>query len=188
MNMHRELNPQLFGTATPVEKIGQPVDPAKPAAGIMGRPSVEAAPTRQVAYPPIDVKAIEGQMTQLRVGLMQMEKKTEMVHSQLQELARNTNSRLERFAAAIMRFEENIGQSHQESTMKFAQITAKVNERKVTDNKVHELIDRHNHIIRNFENRLLALQRLVSEQELALHNSQAALEEARSEIARLKRL
>ena len=53
--------------------------------------------------------------------------------------------------------------------------------------KIQELVDRHNSIIRNFENRLLSMQRLVSEQEMTLHNAQAALDEARNEIARLKR-
>jgi chromosome segregation ATPase len=190
MSMHRELNPQLFGNATPVEKIGQPVDPSQPAAGIMGRTAAGEVPTanRPVAYPPIDIKAIEGQVNALRSAHLQLEKRTDAIQSQLQELARTTNARLERFTAAIVRLEETMSQGQRENTTKFAQIVAKVNERKVSDNKVTELLDRHNHIIRNFENRLLALQRLVSEQEMALHNSQAALEEARSEIVRLKRL
>jgi chromosome segregation ATPase len=143
--------------------------------------------SRPIAYPPIDIKGLENQLSTLRVTLMQVEKRTEAVQSQMQELARTTAQRMERFAGAISRFEDNMTQGQQESTNKIAQVVAKVNERKVSDNKINELIDRHNHIIRNFENRLLALQRLASEQEMTLHNSQAALEEARNEIARLKR-
>jgi chromosome segregation ATPase len=187
MSVHRELNPELFGTPSALEGGDQPVDPTLPATRVMGR-AAEPAPKRTMPYLPGDLKALESQVNTLRVGLMQMEKRTEAAQSQIQELARGTAARLERFAAALARMEEAIGQHHQENTAKFAQVVAKVNERKVTDSKVQELLDRHNHIVRNFENRLISLQRLVSEQEMALHNSQAALEEARNEIARLKRL
>lgn len=185
MSMHRELNPQLFGTNSPVEKIGNPVDPNQPAAGIMGRAEPAA---RQVPYPPIDVKAIEHQINTLKVALMQMDKRTDSLAAKMEELARNTHGRLERFAQAITRIEESQSRNHQESTARLAQLVGKVNESKITDTKVTELVDRHNQIIRNFENRLVSLQRLVSEQEMALHNAQATLEEARNEIARLKRI
>lgn len=193
MSMHRELNPQLFGTKSAAEKIGNPVDPSQPAAGIMGRPqggeqAHGAAANRQVPYPPIDIKGLEHQIHTLKVALIQMEKRTDTIASKMEDLARTVHGRLERFSQAIVRLEENQSQQQQENVAKFAHLVGKVNERKISDNKVQELMDRHNNIIRNFENRLLSLQRLVSEQEMALHNSQAALEEARSEIVRLKRL
>lgn len=187
MSMHRELNPELFGTPSSVEGGGQPVDPTLPATRVMGC-AAEPAPKRPMPYLPGDLKALEAQVNALRVSLMQVEKRVDATQNQIQELARGTTTRMERFGTSISRMEEMLAQNHQENTAKFAHIVAKVNERKVTDSKVQELLDRHNHIVRSFENRLLSLQRLVSEQEMALHNSQAALEEARNEIARLKRL
>lgn len=186
MSMHRELNPQLFGTNSTVEKIGNPVDPNHPAQGIMGR--TEPAAPRQVPYPPIDVKAIEHSIATLKLALIQMEKRMEGLSSKMEELSRGTHGRLERFAQAIGRIEESQTRNNQEQASRFAQLVGRVNESKITDSKVTELVDRHNNIIRNFENRLMSLQRLVSEQEMALHNAQAALEESRNEIARLKRL
>ncbi len=183
MSMHRELNPQLFGNQTPIEKMGQPVDPTKPAAGIMGR-SESPQSNKQIPYPAIDVKAIEHQINTLKVALLQMEKRTDSLSMKMEELGRTTHGRLERFSQAILRMEEVQNQQNQENAGRAAQIMAKVNERKVSDSKVQELVDRHNTIIRNFENRLLSLQRLVSEQEMALHNATAALEEARAELAK----
>jgi chromosome segregation ATPase len=185
MTMHREINPQLFGNQTAVEKIGQPVDLSKPAAGIMGRPAPENRP--QVPYGPNEIKAMEQQVSSLRLALAQSEKRSEALALKLDEVARMVHVRLERFSQAIVRTEEVQSQSQQEMTAKLALILAKVNERKVTDTKVQELIDRHNTIIRNFENRLTSLQRLVSEQEMALHNAQAALEETRAELAKARR-
>lgn len=183
--MNRELNPQLFGTRTAVEKIGNPVDPQQPAAGIMGRAPES---NKAIAYPPIDVKALEQQISTLKMAILQMEKRTDAMGSKMEELARTVNVRLERFWQTVSRIEETQTVHHQETAGKFSQVVAKVNERKMVDGKVQELVDRHNTIIRNFENRLTSLQRLVTEQELALHNSTAALEDARNEIARLKRL
>jgi len=183
--MHRELNPQLFGTQNFVEKIGQTVDQSQPAAGIMGRPAPAPAPS--VPYPPNELKTLEHQIATLKLALAQSEKRSDSFATKLDELTRMVHGRLERFSNAIVRIEEIQAQGQQETTGKLAQIVAKVNERKVSDNKVQELIDRHNTIIRNFENRLHSLQRLVSEQEMALHNAQAALEESRAELAKLRR-
>jgi chromosome segregation ATPase len=185
MTMHRELNPQLFGSSTPVEKIGNPVDPHHPATGIMGRG--EQAASSQAAYAPIEVKSLEHQLNMSKVTLMQLEKRTDGLTAKAEEISRNTHTRFERFAQAVLRIEETQARIHQENTAKIAHLAARVNESKITDTKVQELMDRHNQIIRNFENRLLSLQRLVSEQEMTLHNAQAALEEARNEITRLKR-
>lgn len=182
MTMHRELNPQLFGNQTQVEKIGQPVDPQKPAQGIMGQGGQKPhtpADTRAVPYPNVDVKALEHQMSTLKLAFMQMERKMETTANRLEELARTTYGRLDRFAQAFARMEEINNNREQDNTTKFANVFAKVNERKLSDVKVQELVDRHNTIIRNFENRLLSLQRVISEQEMTLHNAQAALEESR---------
>jgi len=180
MSTHRELNPFLFGTSSVHDR--NPVDPNKPAAGIMGR-GAENAPARP-AYLPGDIKALEHQINSLKVALIQAEKRAEGMTAKIEEVARTVHMRLERFSQALIRLEEMHNSFKQETTGKLAQIVAKVNERKVNDTKVQELIDRHNMIVRNFENRLLSLQRLVSEQEMALHNAQAALEEARVELAK----
>jgi chromosome segregation ATPase len=187
MSMHRELNPQLFGTQAPAEKIGQTVDQTHPAHSIMGKNPENPGAGGKLPYPSIDIKAIEHQVATLRLALMQMEKRTEAVSSKIDELGRGVHARLERFSQAITRVEDIQSQNQQDATGKFAQIAARVNERKVTDSKVQELIDRHNTIIRNFENRLLSLQRIVTEQEMALHNAQAALEESRAELSKRHR-
>lgn len=186
-NPHRELNPQLFGAPTQsVEPKTLAADPRVPASSLMAAaPAEEAA--RRVPYAPVDVKAMEAQLTSLRLALGSMEKRTETLGFKMEELARTVHARLERFSQAIVRVEDSMNKSNQDSSQKFAMVAAKVNERKITDMKVQELVDRHNSIIRNFENRLLSMQRLVSEQEMSLHNAQAALDEARNEISRLKR-
>lgn len=102
-------------------------------------------------------------------------------------MARAVNARLERFGAALKRLEETQSQQAQELASKHAIVAGKVNERKVTDDKILDLIERHNIIVRNFENRLVTLQRTLSEQALQLNASHAALDEARQELAKFKK-
>jgi hypothetical protein len=173
--MHRELNPQLFGTPTShVEPPRNQVNSAQQAKG--SNPAV--------GYGPNEIKALEHQMSMLRVALNQMEKRSDQLNAKIDELGRGVHARLERFSQAIIRVEELQSQQNQENTGRHAQLSAKVNERKATDAKIQEMIDRHNTIVRNFENRLTSLQRLTTEQELTLHNAHAALEEARAELSK----
>lgn len=81
---------------------------------------------------------------------------------------------------------EHLNLQNQELTNKFAVLASKTNERKVSDTKVQDLIDRHNSLIMNFENRMTHMSRIMSEQELKLYNATAALEEARREMARMR--
>ncbi len=121
----------------------------------------------------------------MRTAILQLEKRTETIAFKMEELARSVHNRLERFGQTLSSFAEAQNKNAAESAQRFATVVGKVNERKVTDMKVQDMMDRHNTIVRNFENRLMSLQRLVGEQEMSLHNAQATLEEARAEIARL---
>jgi hypothetical protein len=190
MSMNRELNPQLFGPS-PAEKSAGAPDPAWP------MPAASPAPLKdeptgtfmvsgggRLAYQPLEMKALEHQVSTLKVALQQAEKRSDSYVARLEELTRMVHGRMERFSQAFKHLEESQQQHNQEVTARFAQMAAKVSERKVMDNKIQELVDRHNMIIRNFEARMGSLQRVVSEQELSLHNAQAAIEEARAELSK----
>ncbi len=178
--MHRELNPHLFGP-TQVPAQGWTDSQAQRS---QAQSQVAVSAPSRVAYPPNELKTIEHHLTMLKVAINQIEKRSEGFNSKLEELGRGVHVRLERFSQAIIRLEDQQQKINQENIEKFAQIAAKVNERKVTDGKVQELIDRHNTIVRNFENRLTSLQRINAEQELTLHNAHAALEEVRTELGK----
>lgn len=186
MGPTRELNPALFGDQPVLSDPTSVIDPRSPASSVMGS-SLPDLPTRANPYPPVDFRALEGQVRTMRSAILQLEKRTETIAFKMEELARSVHGRLERFNQQLSSFAEAQNKNAQESAQRFATVVAKVNERKVNDLKIQDMMDRHNTIVRNFENRLMSLQRLVNEQEMSLHNAQAALEEARAEITRLKR-
>lgn len=181
--MHRELNPELFGVKSLQEEapLGFTGSQASEPLGLQTASGSRIAPQAM-----LEMKALEAQIHQLRIQLQATEKRSELLMNQMQELVRGANSRFERVGQTFVRIESSMHQQIQELNTKYSAVTSKVNERKVQDAKVQEMIDRHNNIVRTFENRLTHMQRVMSEQEMQLHNSQAALEEARHEIARLK--
>ena len=175
MNTHRELNPALFGEQQVVTDPLATIDARYSAASLMGAGGHDQS--RSVPYPPVDYRALEGDLKALRHALVQMDKRTETLAFKMEELARSVHTRMERFGQKLKSFEEAQSVSQNESAKRFAAVVAKVNERKATDAKIQDMIDRHNTIVRNFENRLHSMQRLISEQQMTLHNAQAALAE-----------
>lgn len=179
--MHRELNPELFGVKSPGDSNLSLNQPSSQDLGVQTSHGNKVPPA--VAA---ELRTLEAMIQQLKIQLQNSEKRNEILAAQFQELIRATTGRFEKTTQAVARVESACNQQIQELNAKYSGISSKVNERKVQDTKIQEMIDRHNSIVRTFENRLTHMQRVISEQEMQLHNSQATLEEARHDLARLK--
>lgn len=182
--MSRELDPQLFGNPglnAPTANRGALGLEALP-------PEPRVEPGRPVPFPAIDLKVLEAQMTQTRVVMQQFDKRMDHLSARLGEVARDSQARLDQYGQQLIRLEEGLARLTRDTADRLAAIVARVNERKVQDSKIQEMMDRHNLLVRNSENRLDALQKLTGDQEQALLSAFAALEDARAELARLKRL
>lgn len=103
------------------------------------------------------------------------------------EFAKNTNSKLERHQQGLTRLEQNHNGLAYEAGQKITQIGQKIAERKSLDAKIQEMVDRHNNIVKSFEVRMNHLQKLLAEKDAQVVAAHAALNEAKMEIARLKR-
>lgn len=196
--MQRELNPSLFGSksSSSSERMssermssdrGQADRAPAGGPGDFAFPSQTSVGLKVPGPVPPEFRALEATIQQLKLQLQASDKRCEILAAQMQELARTTTSRFERVSQALTRLEGAGAQQFQELNSKYSTIASKVNERKVQDVKIQEMIDRHNHIVRSFENRLTHMQRVISEQEIQLHSAQAALEEARHELLKPRR-
>jgi chromosome segregation ATPase len=183
--MNREINPQLFGPGaggaigSSQTSTRNELAPAVGAQNILGR-SV-------ASYLPGEVKAVEASVQSVRNQLQGHERNLKSLEGQFTEFVSQTSQRFDRLTQTLMRLEQMVAQSHQEQNHKMAALNGRVNERRLVDQKIQEMVDRHNTVVRNFENRMTHLSRILSEQEMQLHNTHAALEEARQEMDRLKR-
>lgn len=167
--MHKELNPDLFGEKK-LSKSAPQEDPSS-----MGFQSQNYLNTdRQIFELKAQNQALAEQLNKM-VGT-------------INELIKSSNVRFEKQNQQLTRLEQSHNGLAMEAGQKITQLTSRVNERKSLDLKVQEMVDRHNNVIKSFEVRMNHLQKLLSEKEAQMHNAQTALNEAKMEIARLKRL
>ncbi len=108
--------------------------------------------------------------------------------AKMDEMARQMNSRNEGANQRISQVEAGIDALAQDLRAKYSHLTSKVTERNLMDMKTQALVDRNTQLMRQFEMRVGQLQKVVEEQEFQILNYQAALEEARRELAKLKKL
>ena len=123
-----------------------------------------------------------------RAELKKIEERFEVVNDRVTEMIKTSTLKGEKVSQRVAQAEGRIETLAQEIRSKYAQLSGRVTERNLMETEVQSMLDRHNQVVRNFENRMTQMQRLIENQQMLLMNSQAALEEARRELARLKRV
>ncbi|UXR64380.1 hypothetical protein EZJ49_15025 [Bdellovibrio bacteriovorus] len=167
--MHKELNPELFGE--------------KKVAKSSAMDSVSAMGTAPNSYLNTDRQIFE-----LKAQNQALADQLNKVVATVNELIKTSNIKFEKQHHLLNRLEQSHNGLATEAGQKITQLNQRVNERKSFDLKVQEMVDRHNNVIKSFEVRMNHLQKLLAEKEAQMIASQAALNEAKMEIARLKRL
>ncbi|GIL16732.1 MAG: hypothetical protein BroJett040_04830 [Oligoflexia bacterium] len=165
--MQKELNPELFGTAAAGSQRW--IEPERPTpVNIVTQ--IEA----RVVEAKNQVTALEGQMSHLV--------------SQVNEFIKASQVKFNRLEQGLQKLEQGLHTVHTEAQNKISHMHHRLGDRRAMDTKLQEMIDRHQSVLRSYELRMSHLQRLMSEKEDQILQTQAALNEAKMEIARLKRL
>ncbi|MBS1970074.1 MAG: hypothetical protein JSU04_07185 [Bdellovibrionales bacterium] len=167
--MQKELNPELFG-----EK--KSASPARREA------LVPPAPSTDPAYLNTDRQIFE-----LKTQMMSVNEQLTKLTQALNEANKTGGARMDRYQQSMSRLETSHNGLAMEAGQKIQQINNKLAERKALDAKIQEMVDRHNNVIKSFEVRLNHMQKLLTEKEAQTQAAYAALNEAKMEIARLKR-
>jgi chromosome segregation ATPase len=162
----RELNPSLFAETSSRAKV------------IEGGAHLQVP---QVMHADQKIHELKAQISVLAEHLG----KVSQGHT---ELAKSSQHKFEKIQQVLIKLENNDQYIVNEAAQKFARMNDRFAERKSVDAKVQEMIDRHNSILKSFEMRLAQMQRILMEKESQLLTTQAALNETKMEIARLKRL
>lgn len=173
--MARELNPELFGEVKKETTQNNPSWP--PASTLKAKPSAETQWAE--ALHQIDL---------VKRKMQDFESKLEMTNTRLTELVQATRSRLERMGTHSQRLEALMRDGLKDLQEKHIGLSSKMNDRRLSDSKVQELVDRHHQVIQGFEMKMQQMQKVMSEQELQLMNAKSAMQEAQREIARSAKL
>lgn len=168
--MQKELNPDLFG-----EKK-------------LSKSATLADSSSSTAFQTQNYLNTDRQIFELKAQNQALAEQLNKMVGTINELIKSSNVRFEKQHQQLNRLEQSHNGLAMEAGQKITQLTARANERKSLDLKVQEMVDRHNNVIKSFEVRMNHLQKLLSEKEAQMHNAQTALNEAKMEIARLKRL
>ncbi len=160
--MKRELNPIIFGR-TPSPELGRSIEDF----------GAEESPVLSV---PNEIRA---ELKSLRGDLLELEKETALEIGQ-------SSKQFENFAVQLKTMLEDLSIRMDGLEASLQERDSEQNEQKQINLKIEELLARHNQIVRNFENKMTHLTRILSEQEIQILNSKSALEEAHRELARLR--
>lgn len=168
----RELNPALFGGPRRGQVVDGSMQPQLP----------------HVIQNDQQIGEIKHQVSSISEAVGQL-------NSQLNEVNRVNQARfdkvqisVERLQSMITKLEQNDHYIVNEAAQKFSQVNSRFAERKTIDAKIQDMIDRHNSVLKSFEMRLSQMQRVIAEKEAQILATSAALNEAKMEIARLKRM
>lgn len=115
-------------------------------------------------------------------------KEIEELKSQILEYQNSTKLKIDRLQSSIQKWEQNYSDLTQEISAKMAALLQKLNDQKKYDQKVQDIVDRHNNLLKGYEVRMNQLQKLLQQKESDYLEAYSALKEAKSEMARLKRL
>lgn len=166
--VQRQLNPELFGEA---------VVPAR-----MVENTQSAVISSQALL------AIEQKLADNRRQVQVMSEQLIKVVGQVNEFIKTSNSKFEKAFHFLQKLEQNDQAISLEASQKISLLHSRLVERKTMDMKIQDMVDRHHAVLRSFESKITQLQRLVSEKEAQCISAQAALNDAKSEIAKLKRM
>lgn len=167
--MARELNRELFGTPRMSE--------------------TSANEGHSVSFAKADeVRVLHLHIENLNKRLKEFESRLETIFTKTEELNKTNKQRFERVQGHFQSQNERLQSGFNDVNQKIAQVVSRVNERKVSEGVVKEMVERQSSLIQTFEVRMQQLQRVISEQELQLMNARSELKEALQELSRLKKL
>ncbi|MEK6555805.1 MAG: hypothetical protein AABZ31_11220 [Bdellovibrionota bacterium] len=173
--MPRELNPELFGTrqkpATPLQPQGYQAPEMH--AGATSLPSLTMSPSHMYETP----EAVKRKIRDL-------ENQVQVLQQKIEKLSASFDQRMTQTQSTQKSIEMSLKSSLQEMAQNQANTISKMNERRVADAKIQEMVDRHNSLVQNFEIRMAAMHKVSSEQEMKLMTYQATIDEILREIRR----
>lgn len=168
--MQKELNPDLFGEISTVKSR------------LVENGSDSAFRTAALS------RDVDEKMAGLRQEMKQMFDNMNRFAGQVSEALKNHQECIENLHQQVTRTEQQEQSRNQEVSQKWGQLHQKLGDRAVLDQKMQEMIDRHNSVLKSYELRLSQLQKLIAEREQQIAATRATLTEAKLEIAKLKRL
>jgi chromosome segregation ATPase len=130
---------------------------------------------------------LDQKLADIRVQVSQLKDQVHSIKTESTLLTKTTQGQIEQITRAIKVLEQNDQTLANQNQQKAQMLSQRLAEYKNLESKIREMIDKHHMILRSYDLKIQHLQNIISEKENSLISLQAALQDAKNEIARLKR-
>lgn len=175
--MQKRLSPGLFEDHTPSlapEKVqvfhAQSTfqEASAPAATSSNSQIPQSSMAMSVQSVRMEAQKLMEEMKEIKGRQRSYENQIEVFKNQMSDFVRSVDQRFERVSQALSRIEKSMHQQGREGEEKLKTLREKMQAQNLEDAKVESLIERQNVVIRNFENRLTSMQKIISDKEALL--------------------
>lgn len=171
--MQKELNPSLFPNLKNKRENSTGTE------GSMGVPALEVIYEKALAASE-EVRLLRTQLNRLQDQMTRM-------GTYLDENSKSQQVKFDRMGQSLLRIDQNHSEMIREINEKLVTISGKLAERKAYEFKSQEVVEQQAQMIKTYEARLTKMQKLISEKEAQISTLSDVLNEAKMELARLKR-
>lgn len=161
--MHKKLNPGLFDEIS--------TDRPSPIA----TPNHFSASASMSPTSNMEVQRLNEEVQGLKAKLRNYDNQMEVFKNQLTDFVHTFDQRFDRLSQALSRMEKSVHAQGRDTEDKFRGVREKIQSQSFEEAKIEGLIERQSIAIRNFENRMAAMQKLLNEKELLLMKCMEAL-------------
>ena len=166
--MQKQLNPDLFGTEAQ-----------------MTFTNTDKSPVNQASFD--HILNLDSKIAELRQQVAALKEGLAQVRSESQLQQKSVVNHLEQFTRSIKILEQNDQTLAQQNQQKNQHLSQKLADYKNIELKLKEMMDRHQMVLKSYELKIQQLQNVIVQKEGVILGFQSALQDARAEIARLKR-
>lgn len=104
------------------------------------------------------------------------------VEVKIKELAKAYQFKLDRLTQAFQKMSTLQDHLKQELARQYAEVRGKLNERRISEAKTSDLLDRHNFMVAQVENRLNQMKKMIEDKDLMLLRLKSELDDAQRQL------
>lgn len=161
--MNRRLNPELFNTSA---------EPRPPG----------PSPTSMLA-----TQKVQKDLVGLRKQVSHLESLLEVQQSQIERINEGHEKRVDVISRAIGSLEKDFREQSLLQSRQIQKLEAQIRDSRVVEGQVESLVERFNTNLSQFENRLSALKKILSEKDMTLMSYRRVIEQIVDEVEKLKK-
>ncbi|MCB9072878.1 MAG: hypothetical protein H6623_04585 [Bdellovibrionaceae bacterium] len=126
----------------------------------------------------MELQKLTDEMSAIKAKIRSYENQLDVFKNQISDVLRSIDQRFDRLSQALSRIEKSVHNNERSTEQKIQVFREKLQSANLEEAKVEGLIERQTLVIRNFENRLSAMQQLINEKELLLMKYADAIKRA----------